>query len=170
MMSSNEILDIVCPHDIAIGQKPRSLIYVEDLSCFRMINGFIYNSDKKFFISHKHPKKQLMSLCLGASVVRHVSADESYKQVFARQTQEELNIDITQVSHKRIARLTPQIDNASAFMWVYMIYSDILPNYDKQDFIEHYWLSLDEFDARMSQGDKAKSDLPIILNSLRNLL
>ncbi len=38
------------------------------------------------------------------------------------------------------------------------------------DFCEFYWLSIDEFFKRLENGDRAKSDLPIIINEIKGRL
>jgi len=168
-MSCDEILDVVSENDEVIEQKKRNLIYAQKLY-FRVINAFVCNSEKKLLIPRRHPNKKLFPLHLDCSVGGHVLAGEDYSTAFIRETQEELNIDIAKSSYKRIARLTPVRDGASAFMWVYIIYSNDTPMLNPNDFIEHYWLTPDEIFSRLNNGDKAKSDLPLILNEIKNKL
>ena len=100
----------------------------------------------------------------------HVSADEDYETAFIRQTQEELNIDITKVHYKRVARLTPRENRTSAFMWVYILYSDIAPTYNENDFVEYYWLTPDELLERLDGHDIGKSDLLPIIKEIKDKL
>lgn len=169
-MNSDEILDLVNEKDEVIGQKKRSEIYAKHLLGFRVINGFICNSEKKLWIPRRHAQKKLFPLHLDASVGGHVLTGENYEEAFSRETYEELGIKIHNTPHKKIARLTPHEHKTSAFMWIYIINSNTVPNYNTQDFTEYYWLSIDEFFERLSYGDKAKSDLIPILTHIKDIL
>lgn len=168
-MSCNEILDVVSANDEVIGQEKRSVIYEQKLH-FRVINGFICNTDKKLWIPRRHPQKKLFPMHLDASVGGHVDAGESYEEAFIRESKEELGLDPLVYTYKKIARLTPLTHGTSAFMWVYVIYSNEVPQYNTNDFTQYYWLSVDEFFACLDNGDKAKSDLLPILKEIKNLL
>jgi isopentenyldiphosphate isomerase len=169
-MSHDETLDLVSPHDEVIGQEKRSIVYGQGLSNFRVINGFICNSVKQLWIPRRHKDKKLFPLHLDASVGGHVAAGESYHDAFVREAQEELNLDVRQYTYMPIARLTPHEHQTSAFMWVYLIKSNDVPAYNTDDFFESYWLTPDEFFAKIEQGDKAKGDLFPILRAIKDLL
>lgn len=168
--SDNEILDIVSQNDIVIGQEIRSVVHSKNISNFRVINGFICNAEKQLWIPRRHPHKKLFPLHLDASVGGHVSSGESYDEAFKREAQEELSLNIDLFEYAPIARLTPSIHGTSAFMWVYIIKSDTVPTYNKNDFLEYFWLSLEDVLRKISSGDKAKSDLPIILREIKNVI
>lgn len=168
-MSYDEILDFVSDNDEVLGQEKRSEIYAKKLH-FRVINAFVCNSQKKLWIPRRHPQKKLFPLYLDCSVGGHVSSGEDYESAFIRETKEELNIDVSQVTCKKIARLTPLKNGTSAFMWVYIIYSDNAPEFNQNDFVEYYWLSPDEIVHRLNNGDNAKSDLLPILNEIKDKL
>ncbi|MFA5306140.1 MAG: NUDIX hydrolase [Candidatus Babeliales bacterium] len=169
-MSHDEILDLVSLQDEVIGQEKRSIVYERKLSNFRVINGFICNSAKQLWIPRRHKNKKLFPLHLDASVGGHVAAGESYHDAFVRETQEELNLDVRQCIYSPIAHLTPHEHQTSAFMWVYLIKSDIVPPYNTDDFVEYFWLTPDEFFDKLAQGDKAKGDMLSIVPVLKMLL
>lgn len=169
-MNYDEILDLVSEADEIIGQEKRSIIYEQRLSCFRVINGFICNSEKKLWIPRRHPQKKLYPLCLDASVGGHVISGETYDQAFVREAQEELGIDVLQCPYRKLARLTPIQHGTSAFMWVYLIQDDAVPRYNTKDFISFEWLSPTHAIEKLTNGEPAKSDLIIILNAIRDLL
>ncbi len=169
-MICDEILDIVSIEDEVIGQEKRSIIYANNLSCFRVINGFICNSEKKLWIPRRHPQKKLFPLYLDASVGGHVGAGETYLEAFIRETKEELDLDVSNYSYSRLARLTPPEHKTSAFMWVYIIRSDETPSYNTNDFISFEWLSPEEVFQKLAAGDKAKSDLLPILHEIKDKL
>lgn len=166
-MTFDEILDVVSDNDEVLYQEKRNIIYAKKLN-FRTINAFLINSQKKLWIPRRHPNKKLFPLYLDCSVGGHVSAGEGYDSAFKRETREELNIDIDKVHYKKIAYLTPLENGTSSFMWVYLIYSDIEPNYNQDDFIEHYWLTSNELLECLEKGDKGKSDLPIIAKKIKD--
>ena len=169
-MNNHEIVDLVSPNDEVIGQEDRNVVYDKKMSCFRVINGFICNSQKKLWIPRRHSEKKLFHLHLDASVGGHVLANETYEQAFIRETKEELNISLNPGGYEKVARLTPHENNTSAFMWVYIIKSDQVPPYNANDFIEYYWLTIEEFFKKLKEGDRAKSDLVPILTVLREKL
>ncbi len=168
-MTYDEILDIVSPLDEVIGQEKRSVVYAQQLS-FRVINAFVCNTQKQLWIPRRHPNKKLFPLSLDCSVGGHVAAGEDYDHAFARETAEELNIDVNTVSFKKVARLTPLTHGISAFMWVYVIYSDIAPTFNTDDFVEYYWLTPDEIVHRLETGEQAKSDLLPIVKEINDKL
>lgn len=169
-MNYDEVLDLVSSDDKVVGQEKRSVVYEKKLTCFRVINGFICNSEKKLWIHRRHHQKKLFPLHLDASVGGHVMAGETYQDAFVRETQEELGFNVLDYDYSKIARLTPHEHNTSAFMWVYVINSNEVPAYNKNDFIEFEWLMPDEVFQRLEKGDKAKSDLVPILHAIKGLL
>lgn len=133
-MYFDEILDVVSDNDEVLYQEKRSVIYAKNLN-FRTINAFLINSQNQLWIPRRHPNKKLFPLHLDCSVSGHVSAGEDYDSAFRRETKEEVNIDIDQVKYKKIAYLTPPENGTSSFMWIYLIYRDIEPDYNRDDFV-----------------------------------
>lgn len=169
-MSSSEVLDIVSFNDDVIGQEERGVIHAKGLSSYRVVNGFICNAKKQLWIPRRHPKKELFPLHLDASVCGHVRSGETYEEAFIRETREELNLELVSGSYSAIARLTPHTHGTSGFMWVYIMNSDIAPDYNANDFTESFWLSPEDFFSKVSRGDKARSDLFLILQKIKHLL
>lgn len=166
MKNNDELLDIVDHNDQIIGQKYRAEIYAQNLSSFRVINAFVINSKKQVWIPRRSSDKKLFPLCLDASVGGHVASGESYDQAFERETQEELNIEISQVSHKLLAKLTPHQHGVSAYMNVYAIITDQEPIYNTNDFISATWFAIPKLQALIKQGERTKGDLPALINLL----
>lgn len=150
--------------------KNNALLFIKKNLFFRVINAFVCNDEKKLWIPRRHAQKKLFPLHLDCSVGGHVLAGESYHDAFIRETKEEINIDITQANYKQIARLTPPAHGVSAFMNVYLIYSNDIPPYNTDDFIDYYWLSPQEIFEKLANNDKAKSDLPRILQAIEGQL
>jgi isopentenyl-diphosphate delta-isomerase len=81
----------------------------------------------------------------------------------ARETLEEILLDINTVKIRLLGRLTPHEHGVSAFMEVYEIFSDATPNFNKDDFSGYYWLTPIEALAKIAGGDPAKDDLQKLL-------
>lgn len=159
----DEYLDLVDQHDNVIGKKLRSEVYAEHLSNFRVINAFVVNSKGELWIPRRAADKRIFPSCLDMSVGGHVESGESYEDTFKRETSEELNIDIDQVTYRLLGKLTPEVDGVSAYMQVYEIRFDESPNYNPSDFVEYFWLTPREALGRIDGGEKAKGDLPTLI-------
>ena len=105
-------------------------------------------------------------MCLDASMGGHVSSGETYEQAFARELMEELRIDIKVKAYEFIGSLNPNEHQTSAYMKVYLLKTNIVPDYNTNDFIESFWLSPKELINLIDSGEKSKGDLPIIVKNL----
>lgn len=166
MNKKDEILDIVNEHDEVIDKQPRSVIYQQKSKNFRVINGFIKNSAGQLWIPRRSASKRIFPSCLDVSVGGHVECGENYEQAFKRELHEELNLHADQITYKKVTYLTPYKHDVSAFMQVYEISIDEIPNYNKNDFIEYFWLYPHEVLQKLAEGDKAKDDLSKIIKIL----
>lgn len=79
-------------------------------------------------------------------------------------TIEELSINFDNFEYQELGRLSPQKNMVSANMRVYEINMETTPNYNKNDSIESYWLTPKAVLNKISNGDKSKGDLPILIN------
>lgn len=163
---SDELLDLVDEHDQIIGNQTRSAVYAEGANNFRVVNAFLINSTGKLWIPRRHASKRVFPLCLDTSMGGHVSSGETYKETFAREMLEELRIDISKTAYQFLGALNPHQHGTSAFMRVYAIYTDTVPDYNPDDFIEYFWLSPSEVFDKLATGDRSKSDLPRIIRAL----
>lgn len=159
-MSMDEYLDLVDGEDRLIGRKLRSVVYAEGLSNFRVVNAFVRSSKGALWIPRRTAHKKLYPLCLDMSMGGHVASGETYEEAFARETQEELRIDVAKTSYRLLGHLTPAAHGMSAFMKVYEIMRDEAPDYNPDDFAEYFWLTPGDLLRRLAAGEKAKSDLP----------
>lgn len=161
--TADEYLDLVDENDQVIDKKKRSEVYAEHLSNFRVVNAFVVNSRGDIWIPRRSANKRIFPLCLDMSMGGHVETGETYEQTLKRETQEELNVDTDKANVRLLGHLTPQKDGVSAFMNVYEIKMEEAPNYNKDDFIEHFWLSPKALFEKIAQGEKTKGDLPILV-------
>lgn len=163
MASVDEYLDLVDENDNVIGKKLRSEIYVENLSNYRVVNVFIVNSEGKIWIPRRTASKKIFPLCLDMSVGGHVKSKESYEEALRHELKDEVGIDIEKVSCRYLGSLTPQKNGVSSFMKVYKVRSDEAPNYNKNDYLEYFWLTPKELLKRIAEGEKTKEDLPKLI-------
>jgi isopentenyl-diphosphate delta-isomerase len=156
----DEYLDLVDETDHIIGHKKRAEIYAERLFNYRVINAFVINSEGKIWIPRRTATKEFYPLCLDVSIGGHVESGEDYENALKREAYEELNINVDKFSYCFLGHLKPKRDNVSSFMNVYEIKMDVIPRYNKDDFIEYFFFTPRELYNRIRQGEKAKSDLP----------
>lgn len=157
--SRDEYLDLVDEYDQVIGRKGRSAIYAEQLSNFRVVNAFVINSRGELWIPRRAPNKRIFPLCLDMSIGGHVESGETYEEALQREAQEELNMEIENANVRLLGHLTPRDNGVSAYMQVYEIPQDEVPDYNRDDFVEYYWLTPEALFDRLANGDKAKGDL-----------
>jgi isopentenyldiphosphate isomerase len=159
MIHQDEILDIVNEDDQVIGQMKRSQIYSQGLCCFRVVNAFVINSLSKLWIPRRSAKKIIFPLYLDVSMGGHVESGESYEDALQRELKEELNLELKNVDVRLLGYLRPHQYHVSAFMKVYEIKSDDNPDYNKNDFVESFWLEPNDLIIWLNNGEPAKSDL-----------
>ncbi len=160
---TEEILDLVNENDEVIGTISRSEMYAQQLHTIRVVNCFIKNSEGKLWIPRRTPTKKSFPSALDFSVGGHVSSGETYEEAFKKEAWEELAIDITKTNYKIVGTMNPHTDAVGAFMTVYEIESDIVPEYNHEDFTEYFWLTPEEILTKLENGDTSKSDLPPVL-------
>lgn len=156
---SDEMLDLVDENDQVIDKKRRSEVQAKNITNYRVVNAFVVNAKGEIWIPRRSAHKRIYPLCLDMSMGGHVESGESYEDAFKRETQEELNIDTDAAEVRFLGHLSPQKDDVSANMNVYEIRSDDTPNYNKNDFVEYFWLTPKALLEKLENGDKGKSDL-----------
>lgn len=159
----DELMDVVDRHDNIIGQKKRSELYAEDSPNCRAINVFLVNAQGQIWIPRRTARKQLFPLHLDMSCGGHVRSGESYEDALQREVEEELNLDIGRVSWRLLGHLTPYDDGVSMFMKVYELLDNETPRWNKDDFVESYWLWPWEIMDRVRNGEHVKDDLPLLV-------
>jgi isopentenyldiphosphate isomerase len=159
----DELLDLVDDQDQVIGLLQRSVIYHEKRSNFRVVNAFLERWDGRLWIPRRSRQKRLFPGCLDMSMGGHVAAGETYEAALTRELWEELRLSVAEVAYSLLGHFTPQVHGVSAFMRVYRIQTDSPPDYNRDDFIEAYWLTPSDILKRIGQGDGAKDDLPRLI-------
>lgn len=164
---NDELLDTVNSHDEVVGTQLRSKVHAQGLTCFRAINGLIINDQGKLWIPRRTQDKELYPLALDASVGGHVSSGETYDQAFERELYEELNLRLEEQVYEMAGKLNPAQNKTSAFMQIYIIWSNQEPDYNRSDFCEFYWITPNEFLNNTIHSEYVKSDLPIIIKFIQ---
>lgn len=160
MNEQNEMLDLVNEHDQVIGVIDRASVeYYHQRYYTRVINAFIMNSTGQLWIPRRCTTKRFHPGGLDMSVGGHVASGETYDQAFARELGEELNMKAEEYKVELLGHLNPIKDKVSAFMNVYLIHSDVCPDYNPNEFCESFWLKPQEVLERVERGEPAKWDL-----------
>lgn len=166
---NDELLDIVDAQDQVIGQCWRSEYDLKPGYTIRAVNAFIQNDKGQLWIPRRTATKKSLPLALDMSISGCVSSGESYEVAFAREAQEEVNIDVATTPYELMAYLTPA-DGVKFFMKVYRIHMNEAPQYNPDDFCEYYWLTPQEIVDRIKAGDISKPGLPKLMRILYNVL
>jgi isopentenyldiphosphate isomerase len=160
MASVDEYLDLVDKNDNVVGKKLRSDVYAENSFNFRVINVFIINSKGELWIPRRVADKNIFPLCLDMSVGGHVKSGETYEDTLQHEMKDEVGVDMNKVLYRFLGKLSPQKNNVSAFMKVYEVSMNTVPDYNRKDFCEYFWLTPKELLSRIAEGEKTKEDLP----------
>ena len=159
-----EWLDIVNEDDEVIGMMPRSEAWDQKLfSSLRSSWLMIKNSEGKLWIPRRHESKKILPGALDGSVSGLVSAGETYEQALIRETQEEIGIDLMHVPYRLLGKLDPQKDKSWCFEQVYEVELEDVPNWNRDDFVEFFWLTPQEVLQKIESGYSFKDTLPVIL-------
>ena len=163
----DELLDLVNESDQVIAQKRRSEIYQQKLRNFRVVNGFVINSQGQFWIPRRTFDKKIFPGGLDFSVGGHVKSGESYETAFRREAVEELGINPNLTQFEEIAYLSPYEHPISSFMKIYKISMNSSPPYNPHDFVEAFWLTPTALLAKLKQERQLpKSDLEKVIHIL----
>jgi isopentenyl-diphosphate delta-isomerase len=159
----HEILDVVDEKDRVIGQKSREEVYRNKSKNFRVVNAFVENDKGEVLILRRNPNKAYFPLGLDMSVGGHVKSGENYDVALERELHEELGLSLDKLSYSLIAYLNPYNSNLSSFSKTYKIKYNETPDYDKEEFLEHYWMKPIDVLTQIEKGDISKDDLPVLL-------
>lgn len=167
---NDELLDLVNEYDEVIAQKSRLEVYKNGLRNFRVVNAFLINEQKQVWIPRRAPTKRLFPLCLDASMGGHVMAGETYHEAFLRELHEELNLGLEGLDYDCCAKLVPHEHNVSAYMQVYLVYTNKSPDYNKQDFDSAAWYAISTLEEFINAGISTKGDLPMLVQTVKAFL
>ena len=139
MCNKNEILDMVDNDDNVITSKNRKDIELEKEKNIRSVNMLICNEKRELWIPKRANNKKYYPLCLDFSAGGYVKSGESYSQAITREVKEELNINLEDHQFEITGYYSPYKHFVSCFMTVYIMRSNLVPHYNKLDFISYDW-------------------------------
>jgi isopentenyldiphosphate isomerase len=147
----------VCSPDqefIALGGDKHSSTYF-----VRVINAFVKNSNGQLWIPRRTAQKKLFPNALDVSVGGYVMTDETYLEAFFLEAREELRLEVEQLPCCEVGYFSPLETGLSAFMRVFEIRFERVPDFNREDFSQGFWLSPAELEVRILAGEKVKDDL-----------
>ncbi|MEO6513718.1 MAG: NUDIX domain-containing protein [Candidatus Saccharimonadales bacterium] len=160
MSEVEEILDLVNENDEVIGTIPRSeyhRIEAEKLGYIRGVELFIRNDKGQLWVPRRTLGKRIAPGGLDYSMGGHIESGESYEAAALREIKEELNLDLNEDDLEFIKKFGP--GTIPYFRKLYLYKSNIVPDYNPDDYTEYYWLTPAELLARLDAGDIAKQSL-----------
>ena len=158
----DEIVDIVDQNDVVIGQISREEVDEQDLHTFRVVHGFLVNSQGKIWIPRRAATKKTCPNALDYSVAGHVSSGETYDESLVRESMEELNLDLSLVPWRLLGMLMPTPD-VNCFQKIYEIQTNVTPLFNPEDFSEGSWWSPKEVVEMIEGGEPAKENIAVVL-------
>lgn len=156
---NDEWLDLVDQNDQITGKVSLADVYVKPMTNYRVIYAFIVNARGKIWIPKRAPNKEIFPNSLDLSLSGHVKSGEDYESAFRRLALEKLHIDIDTVPWKFLAHLTPHKNGVSAFQNIYLINSDILPEFDHNKYVESHWITPEEIIKKVEIRESVRDDL-----------
>lgn len=159
-----EWVDIVDEEDKVIESMPRSEAYEKKLfTSMRASWLMIKRSDGKFWIPRRSLHKKVLPGALDGSVVGHVSSGETYEQALIRETWEEVGVDLSQHKYRFLGKFVPKKDHSFCFSAIYEIDLEDVPDWNRDDFMEFFWLTPGEILQKIESGDSCKDSLIQVL-------
>ncbi|WP_162801679.1 NUDIX hydrolase [Candidatus Chromulinivorax destructor] len=162
-----EILDIVNDQDEVVGVMTRSQAYAEHrLSSTRAVWLMIKNQQGAFWIPQRSASKVSCPSALDGSAVGHVSSGETYEQAMVREAQEELNLNLMNLSYRCLGKLTPTTGSV-AFIAVFelQVSDDFVIDYNAEDFSGFFWLTPQEIIKKYEEGCSIRKTLVAIMKT-----
>jgi isopentenyldiphosphate isomerase len=160
MTEPDEILDLVNERDEVIGTIPRSQydrIEKEKLGYIRGVELFIVNDKGQLWVPRRTLHKRIAPGGLDYSMGGHIDSGESYETAALREIKEELNLNLTENDLEYITKFGPGV--IPYFRASYLYHSNIVPDYNPDDYTEYFWLTPEQLLARLDAGENAKYSL-----------
>lgn len=161
-MIVDELLDLVDEKDNVIAVMERSQVFAQGLRNFRLAIILIKDNNNNHFVARRsYDKPQYPgALC---HVGGCVQSGETYEQGFLRELQEETGIDATHMNYSLLGYLNPFVDSCNGYAAVYEVtVDDLAIHYNKDDFVEAFWLSSLQIKKLIGDGDLITPNFPLL--------
>lgn len=170
-MADDELLDLVNENDEVIGtinRKDYDHMVAENLGYMRAVDLFILNSKGQIYVPVRTAHKTIAPNGYDFSVGGHVEAGESYLATVIRETEEELNLHLTEEDLELVQKTTSEDIRYQRALYLYR--SDETPTFNPDDFVSAEWLFPDDLIKRIDEGHPAKGKLRETVVILQNYL
>lgn len=167
----NEVLDIVDKDDLVIGTIDRKdyLRLIDDsLGYIRASELFIMNGEGKLWIPIRTASKIIAPNGYDYSAAGHVESGDSYLNTIIRETMEEINLEISEGEIELVTKM--RSDDVKYFRSIYLLRSEVTPNFNPNDFVSAEWLTPVELIQSIDAGHPAKSSLKDTVMALQEYL
>jgi isopentenyldiphosphate isomerase len=158
----DELLDLVDVNDVVIATMPRSQVFAQGLTNFRLVSAFVKNNDGKFCFFRRARNKKVYPGAFGL-VGGCVQSGESYQEALIRELQEEIGVDVQQLPHRILGHIGSERDSMKGNGPVYEVTVNAELSYNTDDFCEQLWITPQQLYERIQQGEAATHNLPILL-------
>lgn len=156
----DELLDLVDENDTVIGTILRSKydeLLVNKHGYIRAVEVFILNDQGQIWVPKRTANKRIAPNGLDFSVAGHVDSGESYIASALRETEEEVNLSLTETDLEFVATIGP--DQNRYIRKLYVHRTNHTPDYNPDDFVSADWLKPDELLQALHDGIPAKVSL-----------
>jgi isopentenyldiphosphate isomerase len=156
----DELLDLVDADDKVIGtinRKDYATLLQDKLGYIRSAELFIVNDEGNIWVPIRTADKTIAPNGYDYSVAGHVESGQGYLDTIIRETQEEINLAISQDDVELITKITSE--RIRYIRSIYILRSNENPNFNPEDFVSAEWLTPAKLIANIDAGHETKSSL-----------
>ena len=159
MSHDTEFVDIVDDNDCVVETISRTELHKRGIRNFRVVSAFVKNKEGKLWMP-KFTKEKKYAPEFWALVGGCVQSGESYDYAFARETKEEIGVDVSAIPVKKLGFFTPPKDDAHSFKMMYEIELDTIDWFDNGEFASATWMWPQEVLDLHARGENMLRDIP----------
>lgn len=156
----DELLDVVDQYDLVIGtvnRKDYNSFYESRRGYIRAVDMFMLNDQGLLWIPIRTANKTIAPSGYDFSVGGHVGAGEDYETSLLRETEEEINLQVTEDDLEYIGKV--KSTRTRYMRSLYLLRSNETPQFNPQDFVSAKWMKPEELLADIAAGHPAKGSL-----------
>lgn len=167
----DELLDVVDGFDRVMGTMNRKDYdeWVQTKSGFiRAANMFVMNDEGKLWTPVRTADKKIAPNGYDFGAAGHVESGDDYVSTIIRETEEEINLTITEDDIEFIAKF--KYPNTRYFCELFLLRTNQTPKFNPDDFVSAEWHTPEELAANIRAGHPTKKDILAAVDILRNYL